>query len=345
MGKLARNKHSPSDPPVRSDADRRVRQADRLARVLRVLELIQGNGRWNAANLASELECSERTVHRYLDVKKYAGIPISFHAEDACYRVRPGFRFPTLSIRDDQLLDQGIVANLAATPSLSVGEGAKVVAEKIAATSDTQSQKLLEDASHLINILDLKLVDHSRHRDMLRTIQWALIRNQQLSGHYASPYRDRPTRFVLHPYRLCLMRQAWYLIARPTNDDAPRTFRVVRFANLQSEKRTSEVPVEFDIDKYFGNAWGVFRGGTCYDVELQFSKDAATQVTETIWHHTQVVKHHRDGSVTLKFCIDGLDEILWWLLAWTGFVEVIHPGELRQLFVKQLNSGISLNEM
>lgn len=47
----------------RTDADRRVRQSDRLARVLRVLQLIQSPGPWTAQSIAKELECSERTIY------------------------------------------------------------------------------------------------------------------------------------------------------------------------------------------------------------------------------------------------------------------------------------------
>src|SRR5262245_42107248 len=50
--------------PGRSDADRRLRQADRLARVIRVLQLLLTRGRWNARDLAAEEEVSERTVFR-----------------------------------------------------------------------------------------------------------------------------------------------------------------------------------------------------------------------------------------------------------------------------------------
>ena len=44
------------DHPRRSESDRRLQQATRFARVLRVLELIQGRGRYNADDLARELD-------------------------------------------------------------------------------------------------------------------------------------------------------------------------------------------------------------------------------------------------------------------------------------------------
>lgn len=88
----------------RSDADRRLRQAERLGRLLRTLHLIMGKGRWDADALAEELECSRRTVYRLLQTLSMAGVPWYFDEATRAYRVRPGFRFPELeqkARRDD----------------------------------------------------------------------------------------------------------------------------------------------------------------------------------------------------------------------------------------------------
>lgn len=73
----------------RLDHERRMRQNDRLARVLRVLELIQSRGRWNAGAIAAELECSERTVYRDLTALELAGVPWRYDQDECCYRVFP----------------------------------------------------------------------------------------------------------------------------------------------------------------------------------------------------------------------------------------------------------------
>ena len=78
----------------RTDAERRARQCERLSRVLRVLRLIGGAGRWDASSLAAELECSERTIHRLLQTLSMAGVPWHFDEKLRCYRVRKGFRMP-----------------------------------------------------------------------------------------------------------------------------------------------------------------------------------------------------------------------------------------------------------
>ena len=125
----------------------------------------------------------------------------------------------------------------------------------------------------------------------------------------------------------------------------PRNLRVVRFRGLRLLDRAASIPADFDLRLHLGNAWDIFRGERAYDVEIRFAKEAAVQVTETRWHHTQKAKRHRDGSVTLSFRVDGLDEILWWLLPWTGFAEVIRPWELRERLVEQLEEGLRMNRL
>lgn len=80
----------------RSDADRRVRQCERLARLMQVLHLIGGKGRWNATALAEELECSTRTIHRLLQTLSIAGVPWFFDDKIKAYKIRPGYKFPLL---------------------------------------------------------------------------------------------------------------------------------------------------------------------------------------------------------------------------------------------------------
>ena len=78
-------------------------------------------------------------------------------------------------------------------------------------------------------------------------------------------------------------------------------------------------------------------------MRIRFNRDAATQATETIWHHTQQVERRRDGSATLTFQVDGLDEILWWLLQWAGFAEILEPPELKAAYRSQLKAAALLN--
>ena len=326
----------------RNDAERRLNQNSRLARVLRILELIQGRGRWNAKSLAAELEWSERTIYRDLAALEVAGVPWTFDKRDRCYRVRPGFRFPVLNLDEVELAEQATAAALSSAVGLTTSGGAHAATSKIAATSSAETARLLEDVERLVHVLDLKLADHSRHQETIKTVQWALVHREQLQGSYESPYFKKPVRLRLIPYRLCLLGQAWYLIARRHDRDYPQTFRVARFRTLRSNGQETEVPHDFDLNAYFGNAWSVFRGSTTYDVEVEFTPEAARLVTETTWHATQeVARRFKDGSIVMRFRVDGLEEIVWWVLGWSGRAKVLKPAELVEKVVSQLRAALA----
>ena len=333
LSSMAKKKVSRSKPPGpevsrRPDRDRRVRQSERMARVLSVLNLIQSRGRYNAKAIAEELEVSERTVFRDLEVLEFSGVPWYFDEHDQCYRVRPDFRFPTLTLTEEEALGQALATTLTKAPGLNVGSGAAPTTRKLA----------------IMQVFDLKLVDHSKADSTIKTVQSALLEGKQLTGVYESPYEEAPVKLAIHPYRLCLIKRAWYVIGHLEGETEAKTLRVARFKTLRMLDQPAQIPENFDLRQHFGNAWAVYRGKTSYDIELRFSAEVAPIVTETEWHHTQQMKKHRDGSLTMTFTVDGLEEILRWILTWTGQVKIFEPIELRERFVKTLQAGISLNQ-
>jgi len=330
--------------PKRPDRDRRVRQAERLASVLKILELIQSRGLWTTKALAEELECSERTVYRYLDVLKFAGVPYYREGPQQFVRVRPDYRFPILTLTEDEALGQALATAATKAAGLDVGAGASATTRKLEAASAGDVKEILADTAQLVSVLDLKLADHSKHREAIKTIQFALLEERQITGLYESPYEPKAVKLRLHPYRLCLVKNAWYVIGRPTDTDEPRTYRVARFKTLQMLDQPADVPEDFDLKEYFGNAWAVFRGDKTYDVEIGFTPEAAKVVTETVWHHTQKVKSHKDGSVSLTFEVDGLEEIRNWILGWAGSAKVVQPAELRDMVVEKLQAALEMQQ-
>lgn len=335
---MAQSKRSPGN-----DGDRRIKQADRFSRLLKILELIQGKGRWNAADLAKQFECSRRTIHRHLDVLELAGVPWFYDKIQKCYRVRTGFLFPAIHLNADELLGLGMASAISSAKGLDAVGGSGPTLAKVMMQSSEEQAKLLSEAQKLVRVLSINLADHGHHQETIRTAQWALLKRRKVSGWYKSPYEASPIRLTIDPYRLCLMKQAWYLIGKAKGDEAPKTYRIMRFQSLRMLDEPAEVPNDFDLEDFFGNAWGVYRGDKSYDVKIRFTKDAAPLVTETVWHRTQQVQSQKDGSAILTFRVDGLSEIVHWVLGWTGRAEVLEPVELRELVAGYLRKGLEMN--
>jgi predicted DNA-binding transcriptional regulator YafY len=283
-------------------------------------------------------------VHRDLKVLELAGITCDYDRERGAYVLRGDYRFAVTGLTDEELLGQATAAALTAARGLDIGAGAEPTVRKLRATVRERACALLEDARRVTAVLDLKLADHEAHREVIRTIQWALIERRCLEGIYASPHQDGEKRLLLLPYRLCLVKQAWYLIARPEGSIDPLTYRISRFRSLRRLDAIADVPEAFDLRDYFGDAWAVYRGDRKYEVEVRFVPEAAALVMETAWHHTQRVRRHEDGSATLSFRVDGLEEISRWLLGWAGWVEVVRPAALRAMVVAHLRRALVLNQ-
>ena len=334
-----------------SDGERRENQAARLGRVLLLLENLAKTEGLTLTQLSAMLECSTQTIRRDLRVLEGAGYLWECGKRDKRYRLGAKSKFPfsITKLSDDELLGQVMAGIIALAPGLEPARGARRMSSALAAQlhSERPMEKLgvqiLTNTEQLVATPALSLADHRHSQEVIRTALHALLIKRQIQGDYASPYHAQPEPLRLHPYRLCLVKQAWYLIARPYEGKQPKTYRIARFRSLDLLNLPAQTPDEFDLRAYFGNAWAVYRGDKTYDVEITFDKEAAPLVLETVWHHTQQATKHRDGSLTLTFRVDGLDEIVHWVLGWSGRAKVMRPKELRELVVKHLRQALELN--
>jgi len=79
-------------------------------------------------------------------------------------------------------------------------------------------------------------------------------------------------------------------------------------------------------------------------VVLKFHKEIAEVVAERIWHTSQKIKHHRDGSLTLEMRVVISDELRSWVGSWLEYVEVIKPkGYLRMPLYAGYYLGLNQN--
>lgn len=77
---------------------------------------------------------------------------------------------------------------------------------------------------------------------------------------------------------------------------------------------------------------------------MRFLPKVAFNVAEVNWHSTREVTRNRDGSATIKFRVDGLDEIIWWILGYGDQVQVLAPKKLREKVLEVAGNIIQMNE-
>ena len=151
-----------------------------------------------------------------------------------------------------------------------------------------------------------------------------------LSINYCLPAEQNTITTDLNPYYLVYSECTWHAIGESSFHKAVHTLELNHITQLSPLDRYFVKDEKFDLREYFGYAWSLSREGQIYEVEVRFSPRIAAEVAEVQWHKTQTASFEDDDSVVLKFRVDGLNEITWWILGYGDQVEVLAPKALRQ---------------
>ncbi len=143
----------------------------------------------------------------------------------------------------------------------------------------------------------------------------------------------RDQEFVFKPYALFFSQRAWYTVGHHSGRDALRCLKLNRFTDVAATKLKYTIPKDFTLTDHLGKAWRMIRGGTTHDVEVRFDANFAETIADTAWHATQQIDYHDDGSITFRCEVDGLDEIVWWVLSMGPHCQVMKPKALRDRVV------------
>ncbi len=136
---------------------------------------------------------------------------------------------------------------------------------------------------------------------------------------------------------------SWYVLGKSSfhNSICALKFNQIRELRLLNKYFVEED--RFDLHEYLGRAWSMTPEGRLYNVKLRFMPEVAYDVVSVKWHATQTVAHNDDGSATVEFRVDGLNEITWWILGYGDKVEVLAPSILRQRIAQIARNMLRVN--
>jgi predicted DNA-binding transcriptional regulator YafY len=309
----------------------------RIHRLLKIYTLIQGDQGWTCERLADEFKTSQRTIFRDIDVLRSIGMPVFHDPERKCYQIRRDFYMPPLELTFEESL-----ALISLGRYIHDEEQIPFTGPALKAMAKIRSQlppavrrelDLIED--HLAIKLSAS-APQDGFRDFYALIQKAIATRTRLRCRYESSSAgdataSKPTGwFQLSPYCLFFSQRAWYVVGFHSLRDEVRTLKLNRFADMQPTDIAYELPKTFTLEKHLGNAWRMMRGNRRHDVEIIFDASFAETISDTSWHKTQSFELLPDGSLRFACTVDGLDEIVWWVLSMGAHCRVVRPQELIQ---------------
>ena len=209
------------------------------------LLVLQAKGRITAAELARELEISERTARRDLEGLALAGIPVySQPGRGGGWELVGGARTDLSGLTADEARALFLIAG----PSGATPEVRAALRKLVQALPATFREHAEAAASAVVH--DPSGWDHAVPAipDHLEALQRAVIDGVQVALDYRG--RDgRASSRTVYPLGLVVKNNTWYLVAE--TDAGQRTFRVSRVRSLRPTADPVVRPDDFDL----GEAW------------------------------------------------------------------------------------------
>jgi predicted DNA-binding transcriptional regulator YafY len=316
----------------------------RMHRLLRLITLLQRGVNTTADELACDMGVSRRTLFRDLATLEAAGIPYE-HKSDGGFHISPSFFLPPVNLKVSEAMGLMLLLKAAAgSPGQPLSAPAIEAVAKLVASMPSELRQISREMMGRVSVHMGATAKVNSDADHYAELQKAIDQRRVVRMVYDSLFDTKVIRTSLRPYHLHYSVRAWYVIGHSSIHREVRVFKLARIQELELTGRRFKLTRPFDVNAHFGKAWSMIPEGKVYRVELEFTPKVARNVSEVRWHDSQQHRLLDDGRCLMRFEVDGLNEITWWLLGYGDQVLVRKPAVLRKRVQQVYASALSRYE-
>lgn len=321
----------------------------RAARLIRMVLLLQSQRSMTAAELATELEVSERTVGRDVLALSEAGVPVyADRGRTGGYRLIGGYRTRLTGLGRTEAEALFLSGVPSALRDMGVADAASAARLKVSAALVPELADAQETAAQRFHLDAPGWWHEPETPPLLPTVADAVWDDRRIAVRYrrkprqggASGSGGREVARELEPYGLVLKAGVWYVAARV--EGTFRVYRVDRFAAVAEPpdgRGRFERDESFDLPAFWAERAAAFALSILRDeVTLRLSEEGARRlryVTDRTAADQALERGERDpyGRVTVTLRVEGLDVAFSQLFALGPDCEVLAPPGLRARFL------------
>jgi predicted DNA-binding transcriptional regulator YafY len=297
----------------------------RADRLVAVLLFLQARGRVTAAEVAAELEISQRTARRDLEGLAMAGIPVySQPGRGGGWSLVGGARTDLSGLTAAEARTLFLVAgpSASATPQLKAAlrKLVRALPEPMRAEAEAAASAVMIDPT----TWDRTAVATPPH---LEVLQDAVVAGVQVRIVYRG--RDAPERErTVHPLGLVKKAAVWYMVAG--TESGLRTFRLNRVRSVEVTDDPVERPEGFDLDEAWSSITAEIderRAG--FRAVARADPGALPWLRSAFGTRFTAGETAEDGRVEVELRSWSAHTIAGELAAFGAWVEVVSPAEAR----------------
>ena len=323
-------------------------KASRISRVVQILTTLQAGKSYAVSDLVQIFGMSRRTIFRDLKELQGIGVPYHYDAKTGGYTMDPEFFLPPIDLNLQEAMSLLLLVHKARGQiQLPFKNSALLAALKIENNLPAKIRQYCNTALRNISTKPSAQAPIRHPGGLDKTfvqLQKAIANKRKVSIQYHSLFEGKIIELTLSPYHLLYNQRAWYVLGFSSLHKSVRTFKFNRIRELKTLDKCFVDGERFDLYEYLGRAWSMIPEGRIYNIKLRFLPKVADNVTEVQWHSTQKVTRNSDGSATIEFRVDGLGEIIWWILGYGDQVQVLAPKVLRNRVIEMAKNMVRLNE-
>ncbi|MBI3463965.1 MAG: WYL domain-containing protein [Planctomycetes bacterium] len=221
----------------------------RLARLLRLIAMLQSGRGYNALQLARECEVSRRTIFRDLQLLNEAAIPVRFDLPRQTYRIAPEYTAPVPHLSADEVTALLLSARFS---PLSSHEPLRTQSQQaIAKLLAGSPPRLRQEGGNLLEACVLGSNESMRppcQWEVFVAIAEAIRYGREVRVTYAGEENDEadpPHRTKFAPYRLIASAGRWSVVGRSSAHRAIRSFPLEQIVRVEKTDHAISCPPRF----------------------------------------------------------------------------------------------------
>ncbi|ELS52686.1 helix-turn-helix transcriptional regulator [Streptomyces viridochromogenes] len=310
----------------------------RAARLIKMVLLLQSRPAMTAAELARELEVSERTVTRDAQALSEAGVPVyADRGRAGGYRLIGGYRTRLTGLARSEAEALFLSGVPGALREMGLEDAASAARLKVSAALLPSLRDASRTAAQRFHLDAPSWFKEPRTPELLPTVADAVWDDRRIVARYRRG-QDEVER-ELEPYGLVLKAGVWYLCARVSGHGSYRVYRIDRFTAVEAGDERFERDEEFDLPGFWDERAEQFaRSILRAEVVVRVSPDGARRLPYTVDPQSarealeSAGAPDADGWVTVTLPVESEEVAHAQLAALGPEVEVLAPKALRARF-------------
>ncbi|MGW2747623.1 helix-turn-helix transcriptional regulator [Streptomyces sp. NPDC001450] len=308
----------------------------RAARLIKMVLLLQSRPSMTAAELARELEVSERTVTRDAQALSEAGVPVyADRGRAGGYRLIGGYRTRLTGLARSEAEALFLSGVPGALREMGLDDVASAARLKVSAALLPSLRDAPDSAAQRFHLDAPAWFREPETPALLPVIAEAVWNDRRIGAVYRRG--EAAVERELEPYGLVLKAGVWYLCARVADGGAFRTYRIDRFDAVEARAERFSRDPEFDLPRYWAEQAERFaRSILRAEVVVRLSPDGVRRLPYAVdplsarEALTSVGEPDAEGWVTLTVPVESEEVAHTQLTALGTEAEVLAPESLRE---------------